>query len=319
MLRYVISRLIAAIPLLLIVSAFVFFFGQFAAGDLAMNLTLQTNGGIFDPEVYQTLREKLHQDVSPPVRFARFVAGAVQGDFGVSYVLPGTPDIGRMIVSSLPISLQLGLVAMLLTVLVGIPLGVVAALTRNSILDHLVVGGTTIFSAMPPFVLAPILMVVLVVHLGVVPSVGLGWHGIFSTETLFPAAVLAAGPLLGVVRFTRASVTSTLAHEYVRTARAKGLPERQVLTGHVLRNSLTPVVTTVGIATAHVISGSIFIETIFNIRGFGYMAVSAFRAGDVQTVAATTLVSAAIIIVMNLLVDLTYGLLDPRVRLGADR
>jgi ABC-type dipeptide/oligopeptide/nickel transport system permease component len=317
MLRYLLYRLASAVPLLILMSAFVFFFGQYGAGDLAMNLTLQSNSGTFDQGIYDTLRHQLHEDVPAPVRFVQFLGGALHGDFGVSYALPGTPSISRMIATSLPISVQLGIMAMLITVVVGLPLGVIAALTRNSVLDRLIVGGATLLSATPAFVLAPVLMVLLVVKLHWVRTVGLGWQGLFNPATLFPAAALAAGPLLGVTRFTRASIIQTLAQEYVRTARAKGLSEWRVITRHVLRNSLTPVLTTLGLATAHVLSGSIFIETIFNIRGFGFMAVSAFRAGDIQTVAATTMVTGAIIILMNLLVDLTYGLLDPRVRLGA--
>ncbi|HLH72462.1 MAG TPA: ABC transporter permease [Chloroflexota bacterium] len=314
--RYLIRRLVGMIPLLLLITALVFFLGQYGAGDEALNLTMQMNDGSFDPKLYQDLRHKLGEDEPAPIRFEQFVVGAAHGNFGVSYVLPGTPDIGQMIATSLPISLQLGLAAMVIVVIVGIPLGTLAAVWRNSFLDYLIVFVGTVLSATPAFVLAPIAMVLLVIQFHLLPTVAIGWQGLTNPNTLFPAACLAAGPLLQVVRFTRSSVINALSQEYVRAARARGLSEFRVVTGHVIKNAMTPVLTVLGLATAHVVSGSIFIETIFNIHGFGFVAVSAFQGGDVQTVAATTLVSALIIVTANLLVDLTYGALDPRVRLS---
>ncbi|HUX86415.1 MAG TPA: ABC transporter permease [Chloroflexota bacterium] len=314
--RYLLQRLIGMIPLLLLITALVFFLGQYGAGDEALNLTLQLNDGNFDAQLYQDMRHKLHEDLPAPTRFVEFLQGAVHGDFGVSYVLPGTPSIGEMIATSLPISLQLGLLAMIIVVVVGIPLGVLAAIGRNSILDYSVVGVSTLLSATPAFVVAPIAMVLLVIQFHILPTVGLGWLGITNPNTLLPAACLAAGPLLHVVRFTRASVINALSQEYVRAARARGLSEFRVITGHVIKNAMTPVLTVLGLSTAHVVSGSIFIETIFNIHGFGFVAVTAFQNGDIQTVAATTLVSAMIIVAANLLVDMAYGALDPRVRLS---
>ena len=315
MLNYILRRLLAMLPLLVFITAFVFMLGQYGAADLAMEITLRVGEGEFDPEMYAALRAEMNLDQPVLVRFGRFMWGALQGDFGVSYVLPGTPDVGRMIAATLPVSMQLAVAAMFILIVLGIPLGVLAAVYRNHIADYLIVTSTTILSAIPPFVLAPIALVVLVTWLNIWPATGFGWHGLFSWKTILPAAVLSARPLLGIVRYTRAAVIDTLSQEYVRTARAKGLNEHQIVARHVVRNSLIPVLTILGLATARLVSGSIFVETVFGIRGFGDMAVSAFTGGDIQTVAATTLISALIVMLANLLVDLLYGVLDPRVRL----
>jgi ABC-type dipeptide/oligopeptide/nickel transport system permease component len=304
------------IPLLIIVTGFIFVLGQYGAGDLAMEITLQINDNVFDPEIYQSLREELGLDKPVLVRFARFLAGAARGDFGRSYVLQGTPDVGRMMFAALPLSAQLAVAATAIIVLVGIPMGVLAAVSRNTIVDYVIVTVVTVLSSIPPFVLVPVSMFLLVVQFKIIPTVGMGWQGLFHRETILPAACLAVGPMLGVVRYTRASVSEVLSQEYVRAARARGLPEWQVVGKHVVKNAMTPVVTVLGLSTARLLSGSIFVESAFGYRGFGWVAIGAFRGGDIQTVAATTLVSALIVMLANLVVDLVYSVLDPRVRFG---
>ncbi len=316
MIRYIIRRIVAMVPLLLIVTGCVFLLGQYGAEDLAMSVTLRATEGDFDQEIYDNLRREMGLDKPPLIRFADFIAKALRGDFGMSYVLPGNPRIDRMIATSLPVSLQLGAAAMVILIVVGIPLGVLAAIGRNKLLDYSVVTSSTILSSTPPFVLAPIALYLLVVKFNILPSVGFGWHGLFSKEIILPAACLAAGPLLGVVRYTRASVIDVLTQDYVRAARARGLSEWLIVIRHVVKNSMTPVLTWLGIATARLLAGVIFIEVVFGLQGFGQIAVQAFQGGDVQTVAATTFVTALIVMGVNLIVDLLYGILDPRVRLG---
>lgn len=314
MVKYILRRLILSIPLLVIISFIVFFLGEFGARDLALERVLRANDGQFDADMYAAMRAQLNLDQPLLLRYVRFMTGAVRGDFGISYALPGTPAIGPLMADALPISMQLGVAAILLLILTGLPLGVLAALTRNSPLDYLVVGATTVFSSIPQFVLPPVLVWLLVLQLGVLPGVGFGWHGIFAIETLLPALILAAAPLLSVVRYTRMSIIDTLAEDYVRTARAKGLRPQRILLWHIVRNALTPVVTQLGLATGALLAGSIFVETFFGIRGFGNITVTAFRSGDVRTAAATTFVSAVMIVFVNLGVDLLYSVLDPRVR-----
>ena len=316
MIAYIIRRIVLMMPLLFFVTAFVFFLGQYGASDLAMELTLRINDNAFDDDLYQALRAELGVDKPIFLQYLDFIRNALRGDFGKSYILPGTPDIARLITSTLPISLQLGLAALFVLMVVGIPVGVITAVWRNSVLDHIIVTGATMLSSFPAFALAPIVLVVFVVKLRIIPTTGFGWHGLFSRETLLPAAVLAAGPFLGIVRFTRASVIDVLSQEYVRAARARGLSEIAMVVRHVVKNSMTPVLTVLGVTTGFLLSGSIFVESVFGIKGFGYVAVTAFQGGDVRTVAATTLVSATIVMFMSLFVDLLYGVLDPRVRLN---
>ncbi len=317
MLKYLLRRLAAMVPLLIIVSSFVFFLGQYGAADLALSLTLRVNDNVYDPQIYQDFAQKLNLSDPIFVRFGNFLGGAIRGDFGISYILPGSPDIGRMILRALPISMQLAFAAMVSVILIGIPLGIVAAVMRNTPVDYVIVFIATVLSSTPGFVLAPLALVILVTQLQILPTVGFGWHGLFAVQTILPALCLAAGPLLAIVRFTRASVIDVLSNEYIVAARARGLGWSTIIRRHVIKNSMIPVVTILGIATARMLSGSIFIETVFAINGFGSIAVTAFQGGDIQTVAATTLVSGLIVMLMNLIVDVLYGFLDPRVRITA--
>jgi len=316
MLRYIFQRILAIIPLVLFVTAFVFILGQYGASDLALSLTIQANGGDFDAEMYETFRNELGLDQPVLIRYQKFIENALQGDFGRSLVLPGSPEISAMIVNTLPISLQLGVAALIVLVLIAVPLGVVAAFTRNSLIDQFIVTSMTFLSAIPPFVLAPLALWFIVAELRA-PLIGFGWHGFFSLDTILPAAVLAAAPMSGVLRFTRNSVIDVLSQDYVMAARARGLQKQHIIIGYVLKNAMTPVLTWLGISVGRLLSGSIFVEIVFGIPGFGSVAVTAFQAGDIQTVAATTLVSMVIIITVNLIVDLMYGIFDPRVRLGS--
>lgn len=316
MLRYLFQRILAIIPLVLFVTAFVFILGQYGASDLALSLTIQANGGDFDAEMYETFRSELGLDQPVLTRYKVFLENALKGDFGRSLVLPGSPEISAMIVNTLPISLQLGVAALIVLVLVAVPLGIIAAFTRNSLIDQFIVTGVTFMSAIPPFVLAPLALWLIVAELRA-PLIGFGWHGFFSLDTILPAAVLAAAPMSGVLRFTRTSVIDVLSQDYVMAARARGLQKQHIIIGYVLKNAMTPVLTWLGISVGRLLGGSIFVEIVFGIPGFGSVAVTAFQAGDIQTVAATTIVSMVIIIVVNLVVDLMYGIFDPRVRLGS--
>ena len=156
-------------------------------------------------------------------------------------------------------------------------------------------------------------MVIFVLWLDVM-DVPWGWHGLFSVESILPVVILVTTGLLGVVRQTRAGVLEVIRQNYVRTARAKGLIERKVISTHMLKNALTPVLTTMGLTMAGLITGAVFIERIFAIPGFAGMGINAFQGRDYPVILATTMIGATIIIIANLLVDLSYGLLDPRVR-----
>lgn len=317
MLRYILRRLLAMIPLLFVITGFIFVIGQYGAGDLAAYLTAQQSGGRIDPALYALNRQRLHMDQPVIVRYGDWLTHALHGDLGVSYITQGQPSVNYLIGQALPISLEIGLAALVLVVLIGIPLGIVAALTRNSVVDYAIVGVTTLLSSIPLFVLAPLAVYFLVIQVHLVPSVGIGWHGIFAQQSILPVAILAANSGLTTVRFTRASVLEILSQEYIRAARARGLARLSLVLRHVLKNALIPVLSVVGLTTSYLISGALFLEIVFNLQGFGLLTYGALRSGDVQTLTGITLVTALLLMGTNLLTDILYSVADPRVRLAA--
>lgn len=318
MLRYLISRIVSMIPLLVVITAFTFIIGQYGAGDLAAYLA-GTRGDAakgFDVELYQQFREELGMDDPILVRYGNWLWNALHGDFGRSYVMMGDPEISYLLANSVPQSLQLVLAALVVVTLIGVPLGILSAVFSNSPLDRVLVSGSSILSAIPTFVLAPVAIIVVVVRLRLLPSVGVGWHGIFSQEAILPVACLAAVGLLNVVRTTRVSMLEVLSQDYVRAARARGLSEWAVVVRHVIRNALLPVITVIGLTAPLLLGATVFIEQIFNIQGFGLMMSKGLQRGDVPTVTASVLVSTVIVMAFSLIVDLLYGLIDPRVRVS---
>jgi ABC-type dipeptide/oligopeptide/nickel transport system permease component len=318
MLRYLMNRILGMIPLLIVITAFTFIVGQYGSGDLAAYLagTRSDPSKPFDPVLYQQFRKLLGEDQPIYVRYVNWLWNALHGDFGKSYVMMGDPPISYLLTKSVPQSLELCLAALFLVTIIGVPLGILAAVFNNSLIDTILVSGSSILSSVPTFVLAPIAMIVVVVKLHLLPSVGVGWHGLFSRDTILPAFCLAAVGLLNVVRTTRVSMLEVLSQEYVRASRARGLSEWSVVTQHVIRNALTPVITVLGMTAPLLLGATVFIEQIFNIQGFGLMMSNGLQRGDILTVTAATLVSTTIVMTFNLAVDLVYGLIDPRVRLS---
>jgi ABC-type dipeptide/oligopeptide/nickel transport system permease component len=299
-----------------VISGVVFFLGQYGAGDLAAYLTFQRSGGKFDQQAYDTYREKLGLDDPAIVRYGDWLWNALHGDLGRSYVTIGEPEITGLLAKTLPISLQLTLAALVFVTVTAVPIGILTAFYHNSILDRVLVSSASVISTVPAFVLAPLSMIIVVNKLHLLPSVGLGWHGLFSREIILPAACLAAGPFLNLVRFTRASVLEVLSQDYIRASRARGLSEVQVVLRHVVRNSLTPVITVLGLSASQLFGSTLLVEGIFNLQGFGQMTQKALQLGDLQTMSASALVSATLVLVVNLGVDFLYGWIDPKVRLG---
>jgi ABC-type dipeptide/oligopeptide/nickel transport system permease component len=217
-------------------------------------------------------------------------------------------------VKTFPISLQLGLAGAVVTALVGIPLGALAALKQNSWIDYTIVGGTLVFRSLPVFVLAPLMLVLFVLVLDIM-KVPRGWDGLFHSKTILPIFILMLGPLPVVVRQTRQAVLDIFAQDYVRTAKAKGLKMWVIIARHILRNALIPVVTTLGFVAEGLIVGAIFLDSIFAIPGFGGVSEAAFRGFDYPMLLGVTMVTSLTIILTNLLVDLIYPFLDPRIQL----
>lgn len=308
MLRYIAVRLLYFVPVLFIVSFFTFAVGFYGPGD-PIRVLMKENWN--DEETYQILRRKYGFDRPFLVQYGDYMAKAAQGDFGRS-VLRAMP-VRDLMLPALAVTAQLGLAALVALSVCGIGLGVIAAVKQNTWIDYTIVTSSIILQSIPVFVLAPILMFILVLELRVMQTPS-GWDGLFSVKTILPVFLLTALGLLIVVRQTREAVISARNSDYVRTARAKGLHEGAILWRHVLKNAMAPVLTTLGLLSSWLLTGSIFIESIFSIPGFGSLYYGALRSRDYPVLIGTTLVVTLIVMLTNLLVDVCYVLLDPRAR-----
>lgn len=297
------------VPIILAVIGITFTLGFYAPGD-PIRLIFGEDHPV-NAEVLQRLRHQYGLDRPYPIQLGDYMLKLTQGDFGKSIALKRA--VGQAMVFSLPISAQLAAAAIVLMVVLGIPLGILAALKQNSVADYVILFGAITFASIPPFVLAPLLMILLILNLHLIPST-FGWDGIFSVKAILPVVTLGFGSMLGVIRYTRASVLEVLSQDYIRTARAKGLPGRLVVLRHILKNAMTPVITALGLSIGGLITGSIFLENIFGIPGFGGLVVNGITGYDYPVILGTTIVGTLIVIVSNLIVDVVYGFLDPRVR-----
>ncbi|GIV19522.1 MAG: glutathione ABC transporter permease [Armatimonadota bacterium] len=304
MTRYVASRLLQAIPTLLLISFLTFLMGLLAPGD-PIRMIL---GEHSDPQAVAQVRRELGLDQPWYVQYGRFVWNALKGDFGIS--LYNRRPVGDILQESFPATATLAVLAILLAIAVGIPAGIVAAVWHNRLPDRLSMVGVVLGISVPNFVLATLLILLVSVRLGWLPVAGWG-----APEYLvLPVLVLAARPSASIARFTRTSMLEVLQQDYIRTARAKGVPERAVILKHALPNALLPVVTVIGNAFGYLLTGSFIVETVFAVPGVGYKSIEAILRRDYPVIQATTLLFAFLFIMVNLVVDILYTRLDPRVR-----
>lgn len=261
------------------------------------------------PQVVANLNAKYGLDKPLFVQYGNYMWGLLHGDLGVSYSFQDR-SVTSILMQGLPKTATLGLTAFVLAIFVGIPLGMAAALRQNSAVDYASVLFSTIFASIPGFVLGILLMILFAVVLHWLPTGGWGTPG----QIVMPAIALAALPAAFIARITRASTLEVLRQDYVRTARAKGLLERVVLVRHVLRNALIPVLTISGPELAMLVSGSFIIEQLFSIPGIGRLFVQGVFARDYGLVMGSILFYAFAVAVINLLVDILYAAVDPRIR-----
>ncbi len=254
-------------------------------------------------------RQRLGFNDPLPVQYTRFVGGAVRGDFGES--LRYRRDALGLVLERLPATLQLAGTSLLLTLFVAVPLGVVSAVRRNSLLDHVATLATVLGQATPGFWLGLMLIYLFSVKLGWLPTGGTGSVAHF----IMPSVVLAAFFSARIARLTRSAVLDVLGEEYILTARAKGLGEGRVIGKHTLRNSAIPIVTLAGLEAGQLLGGAVITETIFAWPGLGRLTVQALLNRDFPVVLAAVFLISVMYTLMNLVVDLLYGWLDPRVRL----
>lgn len=312
MLSYLLSRIIrwtTGLILVLFVSYSMLYYG---AGDPIKRMfqDMEQGGVDVDEETLEALREKYGLNDTLGVQFSSYMRNLVRGELGMS--IREKRSVTDMVMARIPISFQIGLVATLLSILIGIPLGIVASLYHNRWVDQFIVSSSVFVNAVPIFVTGPILMLFLVVGLGVM-NVPFGWKGIFHPQVILPITVLALGPLPILIRQTRAAMLEVMGEEYIRTARAKGMPERLVIFRHMLRPVLTPVITSAGLILISIVNGAIFVEIIFGIPGLGQLTKKGIDTIDYPVIMGTAFVGALIAMAGNLLVDLIYPLLDPRV------
>ena len=307
--RYILNRLIRWIPsvfvLLLTIYALVFF----GAGDPIKLIFLQAPGDVaYDPARVEAIREAAGLNRPFLVQFGDYLANVVQGDFGNSLV--SGRSVNSMIQAALPVTLQIGLSAICIVSLLGILLGVIAGLNQNKLLDNLIVGFAMIIWGIPVFVSGPLIIVVLV--LGFNQDVPYGWDGLFSPLVVVPLLVLGLNPMALIIRQARAGVLEVLSEDYVRTARAKGIPNHQVVTRHIMRPVLTPVVSQIGLLVIATLNNSILIEKVFGLPGLGRLTETAIKSSDYPVILAIVLIFSVVVMTSNLLVDISYPLLDPR-------
>jgi len=310
MLAYLLIRAFRWATGLLLIMFLTYTMMYYGAGDPVKRMFLDTSDIGVDALTLERIRERYGLNDPLLQQFGNYLNRLAHGDLGTS--IREQRPVADMVRATLPISLQLGAAATVISTLFGVPLGVLAALRHNRRTDFTIVGIVVVSNAVPVFVTGPLLMLLLVVVLDLM-AVPWGWNGLFSTTAILPVIVLALGPLPIIVRQTRAAVLEVIHEEYIRTARAKGLPEFQVVTRHMLRPVLTPVATSVGLVLVTLINGAIFVEFIFGIPGFGGLTLEGLQQVDYPVIMATVVIGALIVMVGNFLVDLLYPLLDPRI------
>ena len=308
---YAVRRLLWLPFLLIIVTFITFTLLRLGPGDPVQVWLGQHQ----NDELRARLRAQLGLDDPLVVQYVRYIEGVVTRlDFGESYRYRGTP-VSELLAKRIPVSLQLNLAAIIITLGVGIPVGLFAALRQGTGWDTVVVVVALVFQSMPVFITIPLLLLVFALRLDILPTGG--WNGFFSLNIVMPAVVMGVPGIGFVARLVRASVLDVLGQDYIRTARAKGLAERTVRWRHTLRNALIPVVTSFGFMLAGLTGGTFIVERAFGIPGVGDLALVALNARDYPVIMAFAIVSTALFVLANLVVDLMYPLLDPRIRLGA--
>ncbi len=315
--KFIAKRLVFAVFQLFLVGTGVFALLHLLPGDPVM-IVLGSEQSTPDPKVVAAVRERLGLNEPLPVQYAHWVKGLVQGDLGTS--LADDSSVSDKIASRLPRTIQLVTAGIILAVLVGLPLGIISALTWNSIWDRLLslVGAAGI--SLPVYVVGMLLVLLMGIELHWLPVAGYtapseDLKGFFEKLAL-PAVTLALSPAAIITRMTRSSMLEARSQDYIRTARAKGLRERIVVTRHMLRNALIPIVTVIGLQMGTLIGGAVLVEYIFNWPGLSTLLVTSIGRRDYPMVQGVVLVSASLFILINLVMDLLYGILDPRIRVS---
>ncbi len=319
MTAYIVGRLFWYPILLFAVTTVTLGLGLYGPGDPAQVYL----GKHSDPQTVARLRQEWGLDQPFYVQLAKYIGDALQGDFRESLVIFPGRKVTDLIVSRMGTTLQINALALALGVLVGVPLGLLASVKHNQPFDHFITFSVVMAFAVPSFALAPVLLWMFARELPLWSTQALGvkiglpvggWDGIFSTTAVLPMVVLSPVYIAVFARQTRAGMVEALGQDFIRTARAKGLRERLVVLRHAFRNALIPLVTIFGLLLAGVIAGAFIVESIFGIPGVGALTLTALGQRDYPIILAVTLLTAVAYITLNLIVDILYRFIDPRIR-----
>ena len=309
MASYIVRRLLWLPVILFTVSFVTFVLGRYGPGDPVQVLMGQHS----NPETVERIREQRGLNDNIFVQYGRYVSNVAKGDFGESYKYRGR-TVTELLKPKMWVSAQLNIAAMILSVGLGIPIGLFAALKQGSLWDTAAVMMTLTWQSVPVFLTAPGLLWLFAWKLSILPPHG--WDGFFSPSIILPAIAMGIPGVAIVTRLTRASTLEVISLDYVRTARAKGLPEMVVRRRHILRNAMIPVVTSLGLSLAEIAFTSFIVERFFGIPGVGNLLIESIFARDYPIIDGVLLIGTTMFVTINLLVDLLYPVLDPRIRLG---
>lgn len=308
---YIVRRVLWSIPVLFLISIIVFFMLRLAPGDPVDAIL----GSRYQEDQARVLKEKYGYDKPIYVQYIKYMDNLAHGDLGVS-TRHRDFTASEVIWPKMWVSTQIGFLAILITFGLGIPVGVYAAMARGTFIDPLTIAFWLALDAIPVYVLATLASWFFAIKLDLV---NLSYRGVWSPNMIVPIMVMALPGVAGVARFMRASVISVLGEDYIRTARAKGLKEQTVVITHITRNALLPMVTVIGLTLPGIAFGSIFIETSFGIPGIARESLAAVLAPDYDVILALVLFGSALFVFANVAIDIIYGIIDPRVRVGANR
>lgn len=304
MLQYVFKRILMMIPVLLGISFILFAVMSLTPGDPARIIL----GEYATEQDVETLREELGLNENFVVRYVDYVGDAVQGDFGQSYrtKLP----VGEELMARFPTTLKLAFIAILIAIVIGIPIGIISAIKQYSLIDGASLVSALVLTSMPSFWMGLMLMLIFSTKLNLLPATGLAQWQCY----IMPSVTLAAGTLATLIRMMRSTMLEVVTQDYIRTARAKGASENRIIFKHALRNALLPVITVIGIDFGVLLGGAVIVESVFAVPGIGSWMIAAVKMKDIPVVMASVLFIAFVGGAINLLVDIIYIYIDPRIK-----
>lgn len=315
--RYILRRILINIPILFVITIIVFLLVEIAPGDMVDFFITEETEAFLTPQALEEMRDRFGLNDPLPVRYFKWLGRTLQGDFGFSYIQ--AYPVGELLLQRLQNSAILTGTGMLIAIAVGVPLGIITALRQYSTLDFTLTGLSFVGMSMPAFISGIIGLYIFAVQLHWVPAGGMTTPGRTSTldllhHLILPATILALIHGARFMRYTRFNMLEVLNQDYVVTATAKGLRRMIVINRHALRNALIPVVTVIGLSVSNIVAGAVFLETIFSWPGIGRLYYNAVISQDYPVIMAANLVIAVAVLATNLITDIAYAVVDPRVR-----